>query len=85
MTSFISEIQFTIDQNQSENVEYVKYFGILITINPKYTRKIKSGIAMTKAAFKTRTPVSASKLDFNVKMKCVKCYLQSIAFDGAET
>jgi hypothetical protein len=38
-----------------------KYFGNLITINPKYTGKIKSGVAMTKTEFKTWTTVSASK------------------------
>jgi len=64
--------QFMIDQNQPENVEYVKYFGSLITINQKYMRKIKSGVTMTNAAFKTRTAVSASKIRLQFKDEMCK-------------
>jgi hypothetical protein len=40
-----------IDQKQLENVECLKYLGSLITNDARYTREIKSRIAMAKTAF----------------------------------
>jgi hypothetical protein len=72
--------QFMKDQNQPENVEYVKYFGSLITINEKYICKIKSGVTMTNAAFKTRTTVSPSKIRLQFKDEMCKVLLSEHRF-----
>jgi hypothetical protein len=53
-----SRKQIIIDQKQPENVEYFNYFGILITNEATYTGEIKSGVATTKSAFKTKKTVS---------------------------
>ena len=48
--------------------------------------KIKSRIAMAKAAFnKKKKNLFTSKLDFNLRKKLVKCYVWSMALYGAET
>jgi hypothetical protein len=47
--------------------------------------KIKSRIAMTKAAFIKKKNLITSKLDLNLQKKLVKCYIWSIALCGAET
>jgi hypothetical protein len=48
------------------------------------THKVKSKIAMAKAAFNTKKTLFASKLNLNLRKKLVKCYLWSIAFYHAE-
>jgi hypothetical protein len=40
---------------------------------------------MAKAAFRRRKLFSPAKLDLNLRMKLVKCYIWSIALYGAET
>jgi hypothetical protein len=50
----------------------------------RYTREIKSRIAMAKAAFNKEAPFT-SKLDCNLSKKPVKCYIWSIALCGAGT
>jgi hypothetical protein len=42
----------TIDQNELENMEYLKYLRGMITNDARCTRDIKSRIALAKAAFK---------------------------------
>jgi hypothetical protein len=64
-----SRKQIIMNQKQPENVEYFNYFGILITKKATYTGEIKSGVATTKSAFKTKNTVSPSKLGFNLKTK----------------
>jgi hypothetical protein len=54
-----------IDQNLLENVEYFNCLGSMITNNARCTRAIKSGIAMTNAAFSRKKTFFASKLDVN--------------------
>jgi hypothetical protein len=51
----------------------------------RYTREIKSRIAMAKAAFNKKKTLFTSKLDCNLRNKLVKCYIWSIALYGAET
>jgi hypothetical protein len=48
-----------------------------------YRREIKSRIAMAKAAFNKKKTLFTSKLDLNLRMKLVKCYIWSIALYGA--
>jgi hypothetical protein len=43
--------QIMIDQKQLENLEYLKYFGRVITSDARCIRGIKSGIAMAKPPF----------------------------------
>ena len=47
--------------------------------------EIKSGIAMTKAAFNKQKTLFTSKLDLNLRKKLVKYYIWSIALYVAET
>jgi hypothetical protein len=39
-----------IDQTQLENVKYFKHSGSMITNDARYTREIKSSIAMAKSS-----------------------------------
>jgi hypothetical protein len=48
-------------------VEYFNYFGSLIINVARYTRDIKSRIAMTKAAFKKNRALFTSKLELNLR------------------
>jgi hypothetical protein len=57
----------------------------MITNNARWTREIKSRIAVAKAAFNKKKTVSMSKLDINLRKKLVKCYIWSIALYGAKT
>jgi hypothetical protein len=43
------------------------------------TCEIKSRIAMEKAAFNKKMALFASKMDFELRKKLVKCYIWSIA------
>jgi len=62
-----SPIQIMTGQIRLENVEYFKYFGNMITIYVRYTREIKSRIAITKAALNKKKNIFTSKLDLNIK------------------
>jgi hypothetical protein len=48
------------------------------------TREIKSRIAMAKAAFNKKKALFASKVDFNLRQKLVKCCIWSTTVYGAE-
>jgi hypothetical protein len=79
--------QIMMDQKLLENVEYFNYLSRMITNDARFTREIKSRIAMAKAAFKKKkkkTPFT-NKLDLNLRKNIVKCYILSIAFYDAET
>jgi hypothetical protein len=68
-------------------VEYFNDLGSMITIDVRYTREIKSRIAMAKAAFNKKKNLFTSKLDLNLRKKLVKRYIWSIycvALYGAE-
>ena len=47
-----STIQIMVVQKQKQNVEHFNYFGSMITNDARWTREVKSSIAMAKAAFK---------------------------------
>jgi hypothetical protein len=57
----------------------------MVTNDARCTREVKYRIAMTKAAFSNKKTIFASKLDFNLRKKLVKCYIWSKALYGAET
>jgi hypothetical protein len=63
-----------IDQKQLENVECFKYLGSVLTNDGGCTCKIKSRIAMVKAAFSKKKTLFTSTLDLNLRKKLVKCY-----------
>jgi hypothetical protein len=50
---------------QLDNVEYFSYLCIMKTNNARRTRKIKSRIAMAKAASNNKKILFTSKLDSN--------------------
>jgi hypothetical protein len=68
---------------QLENVEYFKYFGSILTNDGRCTCEIKCRIAVAKAAFNKKT-LFTSTLDLKMRKKLVKCYVWSIALNGAE-
>ena len=70
---------------QLENVECFKYFGSMLTNDGRFTREIKSRIAMAKAAFSKKKTLFTSKLDLNLRKKLIKCYIWSMALYGAKT
>ena len=74
-----------IGQKQLENVECFKYLGSLLTNDGRCTRKIKSRIAMAKAAFSKKKTLFTNKLDLNLRKKLIKFYIWSMALYGAET
>ena len=80
-----SPVTIMIDQKQLENVECFKYLGSMLTNDGRYTREIKSRIAMAKAAFSKKKTLFTSKLDLNLRKKLIKCYIWSMALYGAET
>ena len=47
--------------------------------------EIKSRIATVKAAFNKKHTLFTSKLDFSLRNKLFKCYIWSIALNGAVT
>ena len=62
-----SPLQIMTDQKQLENVEYFNYLCSMITTDANCTRKIKSTIAMTKAAFNRKNNLFTRKLDLKCK------------------
>jgi hypothetical protein len=49
-----------IVQKQLENVEFFSYLGSVMTNDARFTREIKSGIVMAKAAFSKKKIVFTS-------------------------
>jgi hypothetical protein len=62
-----SPVQIMIDKKM-ENVEYFNYLSSMITTHARYTREIKSSIAMRKAAFSKKT-LFTSELDLYFRKK----------------
>ena len=75
--------QIMIDQKQLENVEDFNSLTIMID-DIRYTREIKSGIAMVKSAFNRRRLFFSSELELNLKKKSANCYILSMTLCGAE-
>jgi hypothetical protein len=57
----------------------------MITNDARYTRDIKSRIAMTNVAVNNKNILLTEKLDLNLRKKLVKCYIWSITLYSAET
>jgi hypothetical protein len=58
---------------KSENVEYCKYFGSMITNDARGTHEIEFKVAIAKAAFKKEKNIFSRKLELNVREKLVTC------------
>jgi len=67
-----------------EKVEHLNYFGSVIIIDARYTREIKSRIAVVKITFNKKAHFT-SKFDLNLRNNLVNCYKWYLAFYGAET
>jgi hypothetical protein len=50
----------------------------------RYTREIKSSVAMVNTVFKKNKESFHQKADLNLKKKQINCYIWSVAFCGAE-
>jgi hypothetical protein len=59
-------------QRQLENVEHFNYLSRMITNDARYTRKIKSRIAMAKASFNKMKGLSTSKPDLQLRKDVIK-------------
>jgi hypothetical protein len=57
----------------------------MVTDDGRCTCKIKSRIAMAKAAFNKKKNLFTNRLDLDLRKKLVKCYIWSMALYGAET
>jgi hypothetical protein len=53
-------------------------------IDERYTREVKSRIAMAKAAFNKEKFLFTNKLNLYLRKKLVKCYIWSIILYGVE-
>jgi hypothetical protein len=80
-----SPVQIMRDQQQLKNVEYFICLGKLITNYSRCTSDIKSRNATVKAAFNKKKTLFTSKLDLNLRIKLVKCYIWSMALCDVET
>jgi hypothetical protein len=78
-------VKLTINQKQLENVDSFKHLGSMLTNDGKCIYEIKSRIAIEKAAFNKKRALFTSKMDLKLRKKLVKCYIWSIALNGAET
>jgi hypothetical protein len=78
-------VKIMIDQKQLENVAFLKYLGSLLTNDGRCTCKIKSRIAMAKAALNKKRALFASKMAVELRKKLVKYYVWNTALYGAET
>jgi len=74
-----TELQFLTSHNTT--IQILEHFVRIV----RSTFKIKSRIAMAKAAFNKKKNLFTSKLDLNLRKKLVKCYVWSVALYGAET
>ena len=77
-------VKIMIDQKQLENVESFKYLGSILTNDGRCTCELKCRTAMAKAAFNKKKALFTSTLDLELRKKLVKCYIGSIALNGAE-
>jgi hypothetical protein len=65
-------------------VEFLKYFGSILTNDRRCTCEIKCRIAMSKAAFKKKRNLFTSTMGLELRKKLVKCNIWSIALYSAE-
>jgi hypothetical protein len=82
-----SPVQIMIDHIEMRHVDYncFRYLGSMMTNNARRTHEIKTRVAMAKAAFNRKITPFTRKLDLNLRMKLVKCYIWSIDLYCAET
>jgi len=71
--------QITTDQKEKENVEYFSYPGNLIINDARCAHKIKSTVALAKAALnkKKKKNLFTSKSDLNLRKNPEKCLKHS--------
>jgi hypothetical protein len=69
----LSPVQIMIYQIHLENVEYFNNVCSMITNDARLAHKIKSRIAIAKAAFNKKEILFTSKWDLNLRKKSVKC------------
>ena len=74
------------DYNELENVKYSKYLSSMTTNDARFTRGIKSRIAMTKAAFnkKRKRTLFTKKLDLHLRKKLVSATFEVQHCNSAE-
>ena len=59
--------------------------GSMLTNDERCTCEIKCRIAMAKAAFNKKRALFTSTFDLKLRKNPLKCYIWSIALNGAET
>jgi hypothetical protein len=70
---------------QLVNVEYIKYWDIVIINDAKDTSKVKFRISMAKAASSKNKALLTNRLYLNLRKQLVKCCVWIIVLYGAET
>jgi hypothetical protein len=76
-------LQIMIDSKTGE-CGIFQIFGSIIMIDARYTREIKSRIAVVKTTFNKEAHFT-SKLDLNFRKNLVDCYIWSIGLYGSES
>ena len=66
-------------------VEYFNCLDSMVTNDARWTREIKSRIAMAKAEFSRKRISLTCELDVDLRKNLVKCYIWSTTFYGAES
>jgi hypothetical protein len=77
--------QYNFDTSKPlDNVGYFNYLGSMKTYDTRFTREIKSRIAMANSAFDNKY-LFTTKLKLNLGKNVVKCCIWITSLNGAET
>ena len=80
-----SPVLLMVGQKLLETVGCLSCVGNLITIDVRCAYEIKFRIVVIRASFNKKETHFTSKLDVNLRMKAVNCYVWSRTLCGAET
>ena len=80
-----SPVLIMVGQKLLETVGCLSCVGSLITIDVRCTRDVKYSIAMAKTALSKKKALLTNRLDVNLRMKAINCYVWSRTLCGAET
>jgi hypothetical protein len=76
-------VTFLLEISPAINSRRQEFSTCVAQSDARYTRKIKSRIAITEAAFNRKKTLFANKLDLSLRKKLLKFYIWSIAlYDG---
>jgi hypothetical protein len=74
-----------VERNDPENAEFFNSSGRMIINGARWTRENKFTIVIEKVAFNKNKASFMNIVALNLRKKLVKCYIWSIALEGAGT